>query len=131
VRARRFLRSAVSESAAALGGLNRGTVAEYLRGEFFRAFSEHRYAFEPTVRSLSLSLEDSINDRVQKRLVEYLSNLADAVDRARPWEEARAALKPKLKNLPQRYHPVAEQIAEGFFRGIWRLPDGPPDARSG
>jgi DNA-binding NtrC family response regulator/CHASE2 domain-containing sensor protein len=131
VRARRFLRSAVSESAAALGGLNRGTVAEYLRGEFFRAFSEHRYAFGPTVRSLSLSLEDPINDRVHKRLVEYLSNLTDAVDRARPWEEVRSALKPKLKNLPQRYHPIAEQIAEGFFRGIWRLPEEPPGARSG
>jgi len=122
VRARKFLRSAVSESAAALGGLNRGTVAEYLRGEFFRAFCDHRYELEPAVRSLSLSLENPVNDRVRKRLIEYLSNLAEAIDPARPWEEARAGIRPKLKNLPQRYHSLAEQIAEGYFRGIWRLP---------
>ena len=128
VRARRFLRSAVSESAAALGGLSRGTVAEYLRGEFFRAFSEHQYDFEPAVRSISLSLEDPVNARVRKRLIEYLANLAEAIDRTRPWEEARTALRPKLKNLPQRYHLIAEQIAEGFFRGIWRIPEGPPDS---
>jgi transcriptional regulator with GAF, ATPase, and Fis domain len=126
VRARRFLRSAVTESAAALGGLNRGTVAEYLRGEFFRAFAEHQFSLEQAVRSLSLSVEDAVNERVRRRLLEYLSNLSEAVDRGRPWEEARAALRPKLRNLPQRYHATAERIAEGFFRGLWKLPEDPP-----
>ncbi|MGA9118159.1 MAG: sigma 54-interacting transcriptional regulator, partial [Bacteroidota bacterium] len=38
VRSREFSRSSVSDAALELGGLNRGTVAEYLRGEFLKVF---------------------------------------------------------------------------------------------
>ena len=117
-----FSRSAVSETAAALGGLNRGTAAEYLRGECLKAFAEQQFDLEKTVLRISLSYNSTVNERVRKRLTEYLSNIADGIDPARPWEDARIALKPKTKNLPQRYHQFLEQVAEACYRGLWKLP---------
>jgi transcriptional regulator with GAF, ATPase, and Fis domain len=117
-----FSRSAVSETAAALGGLNRGTAAEYLRGECLKTFTEQQFDLERTVLRISLSSSAAVNERVRKRLVDYLSHIAEGIDTARPWEEARTALKPKTKNLPQRYHHILEQVAEACYRGIWKLP---------
>lgn len=122
VREMGFSRSAISETGSALGGLNRGTVAEYLRGEFLKAFAEHRFDIDQTVLVLSLSSDPAVNERVRKRLLEYLGNIAEGVNRSLPWETARDALKPKMKNLPQRYHPWLEQIAEAGYRGLWSIP---------
>ena len=120
LREKKFSRSSVSETATELGGLNRGTVAEYLRGECLKAFNEQRFDVEATVRLVSLSADEDVNDRVRKKLCEYLANISDAVDISQPWENSKAALKPKAKNLPQRYHPYLEQVAEAFYRGLWK-----------
>jgi transcriptional regulator with GAF, ATPase, and Fis domain/CHASE2 domain-containing sensor protein len=121
VREKKFLRSAISETAEELGGLNRGTVAEYLRGECLKAFAENSYDVEKAVHHIALSADQAVLDRVRKRLEEYLENIAVAIDRSRPWEESRSALKPKTKNLPQRFHPILEAVGEAYFRGVWNL----------
>jgi DNA-binding NtrC family response regulator/CHASE2 domain-containing sensor protein len=118
----RFSRSAVSEAAVGLGGLNRGTVAEYLRGEFLKAFAEQQFDLSRAVMHVSLSSDPAMNDRVRKRYLEYLQNIADGMDLSHPWEEVRNGLKPKMKNLPQRYHVFLEQVAEAYFRRVWTLP---------
>jgi transcriptional regulator with GAF, ATPase, and Fis domain len=125
LREKGFSRSSIMETAAEVGGLNRGTVAEYLRGEVIMAFVEHRFDAEKTVRVISLSADATVNERVRKRLIDYLANLVEAMERERPWNEAREGLRPKMKNLPQRYHRYLEEAAEGYFRGLWRLPADP------
>jgi transcriptional regulator with GAF, ATPase, and Fis domain len=122
VRERLFSRSSVTETANELGGLNRGTVAEYLRGEFLRIFKECGFDAAVAVPRISLSAEPAVNERVRKRLAEYLENIAGAVDRARPWEASLPALKPKTKNLAQRYHGILEEVGEAYHRGRWQLP---------
>ncbi len=117
-----FSRSAVTETAAALGGLSRGTVAEYLRGESLKTFVDQQYDLERAVKHLSLSTDSAIHERVRKRYLEYLTNITDGLDTTQPWETARLVLRSKSKNLPQRYHVYLEQCAEAHFRGIWRLP---------
>jgi transcriptional regulator with GAF, ATPase, and Fis domain/CHASE2 domain-containing sensor protein len=117
-----FSRSAVTETAAALGGLNRGTVAEYLRGESLKTFVDQQYDLDRAVKHLSMSTDQAVNDRVKKRYQDYLSNIVEGLDMALPWEAARGVLKSKCKNLPQRYHIHLEQCAEAYFRGVWRLP---------
>jgi transcriptional regulator with GAF, ATPase, and Fis domain/CHASE2 domain-containing sensor protein len=119
IRAKSFSRSAVSETAEELGGLNRGTVAEYLRGEFLRTFVEHGFDIEATTLAVSLSQDDAVNDRVRKRLREYLTNISEAVNRAQPWESSKEALRAKTKNLPERYHDPLERVAEAYFRNLW------------
>lgn len=122
VREAGFSRSAVTDTAAGLGGLNRGTVAEYLRGEFLRTFAEHQFDLEKAVQHIALTADPAVTDRVRRRYREYLGNIAEGIDLSLPWEEARVRLKSKTKNLPQRYHASLEQIAEGYFRRIWTLP---------
>ncbi len=120
LREKGFSRSSISDTAEELGGLNRGTVAEHLRGQCLQTFLEHRFDFEETVRHISLSTDKEVNGRVRKKLREYLSNLAEAIDTSRPWETTKAALQPKTKNLPQRYHSALETVAEAYFRGLWK-----------
>jgi transcriptional regulator with GAF, ATPase, and Fis domain/CHASE2 domain-containing sensor protein len=117
-----FSRSAVTETAAALGGLNRGTVAEYLRGESLKTFVDQQYDLERAVKHLSLSTDPAVNERVRKRYLEYLGNIVEGLDTSLPWDSARGVLRTKAKNLPQRYHVYLEQCAEAHFRRIWKLP---------
>ena len=121
LRAKRFSRSAISETAEELGGLNRGTVAEYLRGVCLKAFVEHTYDLETTARYIALTQDEVVLERVRKKLSEYLSNIAETVDWTQPWEAVKPNLKPKTKNLPQKYHPFLEQVAEAYFRRVWNL----------
>jgi transcriptional regulator with GAF, ATPase, and Fis domain len=121
LREKGFSRSSISETADELGGLNRGTVAEYLRGECLKAFVQNSFDLDKTVRHVSLSADATVNDRVRRKLLEYLDNLVDAVEPSQPWEVSRIALKPKLKNLPRRYHPFLEQVAEASYRGLWKM----------
>jgi hypothetical protein len=100
-------------------------VAEYLRGEAIHAFVEHRFDVDKAVRAISLSADAKVNDRVRKRLIDYLANLVGAIDRGRLWDEVREGLKPKMKNLPQRYHKCLEEVAEAHVRGLWQLPAEP------
>jgi transcriptional regulator with GAF, ATPase, and Fis domain len=120
LREKGFSRSSISESAEELGGLNRGTVAEYLRGECLKTFVEQGFDREKTVRHIALSVDPEVLERVGKKLAEYLDNLVQGVDRSQPWEGVRVGLKSKMKNLPQRYHPFLEAVAEGYYRGIWK-----------
>jgi DNA-binding NtrC family response regulator/CHASE2 domain-containing sensor protein len=117
-----FSRSSISDTASGLGGLNRGTVAEHLRGEFLKTFAEHQFDLTQAVVHISLSSDPAVNDRVRKRYIEYLSNIVDGIDISQPWESARVRLRSKTKNLPQRYHLYLEQVAEAYFRKIWSLP---------
>jgi transcriptional regulator with GAF, ATPase, and Fis domain len=117
-----FSRSSITDTASALGGLNRGTVAEYLRGEFLRNFAEHQFDLEHAVVHISLSSDAVVNERVRKRYVEYLANIVEGIDISRPWDDARLRLRSKTKNLPQRYHGYVEAAAEAYFRKLWSLP---------
>jgi transcriptional regulator with GAF, ATPase, and Fis domain len=125
LREKRFSRSSVTETADELGGLNRGTVAEYLRGECLKAFVECGYDLDKTARLVALSAEPATLERVTKRLTEYLENLVESLDLTQPWELSRQSLRPKTKNLPQRYHPSLEAVAEAYFRKVWTLKPPP------
>ncbi len=123
IREKGFFRSAISDTATELGGLNRGTVAEYLRGECLKKFAEHGFDLEQTTLHISLTKDAGVNERVRKKLEEYLSNISEAINTSQPWDVSRIALKPKSKNLPQRYHSYLEKVGEAYFRGLWKLPN--------
>jgi transcriptional regulator with GAF, ATPase, and Fis domain/CHASE2 domain-containing sensor protein len=120
LREKKFSRSSITETADELGGLNRGTVAEYLRGECLKAFVESGFDLDKAVRMITLTVEPAVLDRVSKRVQEYLQNLIEAVDGSQPWDISRMGLRPKMKNLPQKYHPALEAVAEAYYRGVWK-----------
>jgi len=121
LREKAFSRSSVTDTADEMGGLNRGTVAEYLRGECLKAFADSTFDIDRAVRRISLSSDAAVNDRVRKKFQDYLANIADGLSPAQTWEANRIALKPKSKNLPLKYHRYLEQVGEAFYRGVWKL----------
>jgi transcriptional regulator with GAF, ATPase, and Fis domain/CHASE2 domain-containing sensor protein len=123
LRDKAFSRSSVTETADELGGLNRGTVAEYLRGECLKAFAECTFDIDKAVRRISLSADAAVNERVRKKFQDYLSNISEGLSPSQTWESNRGALRPKSKNLPQKYHQYLEQVGEAFYRGVWKLPE--------
>lgn len=116
-----FSRSSVTETADEIGGFNRGTVAEYLRGECLKAFADCTFDIEKAVRRISLSADPAVNERVRKKFQDYLSNISEGLSPSQTWESNRGALKPKSKNLPQKYHRYLEQVGEAFYRGVWKV----------
>ncbi len=121
LREKGFSRSSISDTAEELGGFNRGTVAEYLRGQCLQAFIEHGFDLEQTVRYISRSADAEVNSRVRKKIQEYLFNIAEGVNTTEPWEASKPALQPKTKNLPLKYHQYLERVAEAYYRGLWKV----------
>ncbi len=121
LREKEFSRSAISETAEDLGGLNRGTVAEYFRGYVFKVFSESHWNLEHTVESIAGVRDFTIRGRVQKKASEYLANAIQYVDASRSFDEVTTLSKPKYKNLPQRYHVYLDQLISSAYKGAWTI----------
>jgi len=117
MREKQFSRRSVTETAGELGGLSRGTVAEYLRGEFLMAFVQKGYDHDQSIRWLADTGDDQTIDRVGKRLREYLANIAEAVDVSAGFSASEISLRSKMKNLPRQYHEAVMTIARAFHDG--------------
>src|SRR5262249_55270445 len=100
--------------------LNRGTVAEYLRGYCFRIFILNNYDMAATVEVVSGNGDAEVQGRVQKKIEEYLRNAVELVDRSKTFDHSVAASRAKYKNLPQRYHPVLDEIIDQYYRATWK-----------
>jgi transcriptional regulator with PAS, ATPase and Fis domain/CHASE2 domain-containing sensor protein len=122
LRERKFSRSAISETAQELGGLNRGTVAEYFRGYCFKTIVESRWNTEGAAATIACSSDPEVVSRVGRKLNEYLANAVELVDQTKNFAEVQQASRPKYKNLPQRYHPFLDEVIASFHRGEWTIP---------
>ncbi|HCA82093.1 MAG TPA: hypothetical protein DEP53_20380 [Bacteroidetes bacterium] len=120
LRNKKFSRSSISETADELGGLNRGTVAEYFRGICFNHFFESSWSHEKAVELIARSDDAEVRDRVQKKLREYLANVVEGIPSGRDFEAAQKSLRPKYKNLPQRYHTILDEVIRAYLQGRWR-----------
>ncbi len=120
LRVKKFSRSSISETAEELGGLNRGTVAEYFRGICFKYFFEHLWNEEATVRALSGSEDPETHERVQKKLTEYLSNVVEGIPAGAEFKAVKQQLKSKYKNLPHRYHTILDEVLRSHLFGRWK-----------
>jgi transcriptional regulator with GAF, ATPase, and Fis domain len=126
LREKQFSRNAISETAEELGGFNRGTVAEYLRGYCFKTFVEKRWGTGDAVAAIAGSSDPEVLRRVEKKLSEYIGNAVDAVNPSLTSEQVIAATRPKYKNLPQRYHRYLDELMAAYSRGEWKTQ--PPTA---
>ncbi len=121
LREKKFSRSSISETADDVGGLNRGTVAEYFRGYCFKAFVESRWDISAATQSIALTQDAEVCERVEKKLHEYLNNAIESVEKSKSIEQAILTSKPKYKNLPQRYHPYLDEIITSAYKREWAL----------
>ncbi|MCX6134958.1 MAG: sigma 54-interacting transcriptional regulator [Ignavibacteriales bacterium] len=121
LRSKRFSRSSISETAEELGGLNRGTVAEYFRGICFKHFFESSWSEEKAIDAIVREGDPESREKVQKKLREYLANVVEGVSAGQNFEGLRQSLRPKYKNLPQRYHTILDEVVRSYLDGRWRL----------
>lgn len=121
LREKKFSRSAISETANELGGLNRGTVAEYFRGYCFKIFCEQQYHLDAAMQAIAQTTDPEVRDKVRKKINEYLSNAVELVKKEGHFENVQLACRPKFKNLPQRYHMYLEELLRSYHQGLWRL----------
>jgi hypothetical protein len=120
LRSKKFSRSSISETAEELGGLNRGTVAEYFRGICFKHFFENFWDVDNTVTAIVNAGEIESVERVQKKLREYLGNVVEGLAAGQEFETARSLIRPKYKNLPQRYHTILDELVHAYLQGKWK-----------
>ncbi len=123
IRQREFSRSAISQTAKELGNLNRGTVAEYLRGIILQCFVEQKYDIDQTARKIAGTDDTKIIEKARKKLLDYLNNITGSIDRSKDLDELEPELRGKFKNLPQRYHSALTRVIEAYYSKRWDYAD--------
>ncbi len=121
LRTKKFTRSSISETAEELGGLNRGTISEYLRGICFKTLVEQDMNIESAIMLIANSTDAEVINSVKKKLSEFLKNAVELVDKQLPLEDNLIKSKPKFKNLPQRYHAYLDTVITQFYKGNLKL----------
>jgi two-component system response regulator HydG/two-component system response regulator AtoC len=115
LREKKFSHSSISETANELG-LNRGTVAEYLRGICFRSLCENNFDIDKASAKIANNEPESTK-RVRKKIIEYIQSFVENIDQYKSVEEIRFFIKSKYKNLPARYHFYLEEFALKLHKG--------------
>lgn len=110
-----FSHSSITNTANELGGLHRGTVAEYLRGVCFREFCEHHFDIESAVISIAGTDDKEVQARVKNKMEEYLNNLLRNIDKEISLEQLKEKLNYKFKKFPNRYHTYLEELIEYYY----------------
>jgi hypothetical protein len=59
-------------------------------------------------------------ERVQKKLREYLGNVIEGLASGQDFDSSKNSLRPKYKNLPQRYHTILDEVLRAFLQGKWK-----------
>ena len=120
LRSKKFSRSSISETAEELGGLNRGTVAEYYRGICFKHFFEGVWDVKSAVEAIVKDQDADSTEKVQKKLREYLGNVVEELTPGQDFDSTKISLRPKYKNLPQRYHTILDEVVRAYLDGKWK-----------
>ncbi|MEE9431071.1 MAG: sigma 54-interacting transcriptional regulator [Melioribacteraceae bacterium] len=110
LREKKFSRNSISETAKDLGGLNRGTITEYIRGILLKELSNNDFDMEVVSTIMADTKEQKIIDSIKKKNEEYLSNIKKQINPQISIEENTKALKKKYKNLPKKYHIYLENF---------------------
>ncbi len=119
IRTRKFSRSAISQTAKELGNLNRGTVAEYLRGISLQVFADQEFNIDRAAGIIAGTDDAAVIEKARKKLLDYLKNITMSIDRNKSLQELEDDLKGKFKNLPQRYHPALKNVIDAYHSEKW------------
>lgn len=114
LRSFKFSRSAIVETAKALGNRDRGTITEYLRGFCFEELVKAGYDIEKAAKSVSGTSEEKVIEKVRKKMEDYLSNLYPLPEISSAAEEVDTASFSQFKGLPKKYHPYLLDIIAHF-----------------
>jgi transcriptional regulator with GAF, ATPase, and Fis domain/CHASE2 domain-containing sensor protein len=114
LRAFRFSRSAIGETARALGNRDRGTVTEHFRGLCFQFLVQADGDFKAAASALAGNAGPEAAGRVESKMREYLGNAARAVSHSQGPIPDDAAC---FKGLPLKYRPFLRRLLEEMVPG--------------
>ena len=107
LRSLEFSRSAISQTAKALGNKDRGTITEYFRGICFEKLVATNFDIELTAKEIAGSNSEEVIERVRRKLMTYLDNLKSS--------DLDEGLKSSVyKGLPQKFHASLDHIIKHF-----------------
>jgi len=109
LRALKFSRSAIRETAEALGNRDRGTITEYFRGICFETLVGYHFDVPAAVRSIAGTDDNEVIDKVKKKMDAYLKNLVPAGQWQLP-DKLDGELPSPFKGLPKKYHECLIQV---------------------
>ena len=115
LRSFQFSRSAITQTAKAMGNRDRGTITEYFRGICFQALTECDYDVDAAAEKIAGESNPETIAKVRKKIDGYLHNLssqAENTSTANPSETSGSA----FKGLPKKYHPYLEQVLENHSK---------------
>lgn len=109
LRALKFSRSAITQTAKALGNRDRGTITEYFRGLCFEHLVNANYDVDAAARALAATTDEQTVERVKAKLDEYLKSL-------RNFDVEGATSASIYKGLPKKYHSYLHQVIAHFLK---------------
>lgn len=121
IREKKFSKNSISETAKELGGMNRSTVAEYFRGYCFKTIVEKNYHLDDAILEIADSIEPEIINKVKKKVIEYLKNALENIDKNFNLETNLRKNRAKFKNLPQKYHYYLEEIIKHYIKDEFKI----------
>lgn len=117
LRAQRFSRSAISQTARALDNRDRGTITEYFRGLCFEALVQHDFDVEQAIRVIADTDDEGVLQTVRKKMQDYLRNLDPHINPDTVVEIAAGGRPSCFRGLPKKYHPFLIQILTHYSEG--------------
>jgi len=116
LRSLEFSRSAISQTAKALGNRDRGTITEYLRGICFQHLVRSDFDIEQAAQTVAGTTEATVVKRVANKITEYLNNLASAARKSAAETNDQQAFASAFRGLPGKFHPFLQQVIEHLRR---------------
>lgn len=114
LRAYKFSRSAISQTARALDNRDRGTITEYFRGLCFEALVNNDFDLEQSAREIAGTNEGQVIERVKTKIKGYLDNLKPFSGSPDLSSMDSDRLPSCYKGLPKKYHPLLDRIIENL-----------------
>ena len=103
LRSLEFSRSAINQTAKALGNKDRGTITEYFRGICFETLVEANFDVEIAAKEIAGSNSEEIIERVRQKMDAYLDNLKTS--------DLKDGQKSSVyKGLPQKFHASLDRV---------------------
>jgi transcriptional regulator with GAF, ATPase, and Fis domain len=104
----KFSRSAISQTARALGNRDRGTITEYLRGLCFQAIVESDFNLKSAAMKIADTDDEGIVERVHGKIQDYVGNLKKVT------EGEKSEPVTMFKGLPKKFHTSLQKVLDNL-----------------
>jgi transcriptional regulator with GAF, ATPase, and Fis domain/CHASE2 domain-containing sensor protein len=112
LRSKKFSHSSINETAKELGNVNRTLVSENFRGYSLKCFVESKFEINKSVKTISQTDDNEINNKVRSKLETWLANIKKDIDKSESddFNNVKSELSSKYKNLPQNFHIYLDEV---------------------